>query len=94
VINLDENTTEFRQTELSKIARNHTSMEKNFINSLLKQLKELAVNLTTEQMYCWDSTDQSNMPDIESLDHADLCAKNAFGLYFKQLLCRMAFAEI
>jgi hypothetical protein len=45
-------------------------------------------------MFCWDSTDQSNMPEIESLDHADLRAKNAFSKYFKQLLCRVAYAQI
>lgn len=46
------------------------------------------------EMYHWDSTNQDCMPDIESLDHADLRAKNAFSSYFKQLLCRMAYAEI
>ena len=94
MINLDENQTEFRPTELTKIARAHTSMEKQFINTLCKQLKEIATDLTTEEMYYWDSTDQDNMPGIETLDHADLKAKNAFGSYFKQLLCRTAFAEM
>lgn len=72
VINLDDNELEFRQTELCKLAKSHTSMEKNFISSLIKQLKEIATDLTPEQMYFWDSTDQDNMPEIESLDHADL----------------------
>lgn len=69
-------------------------MEKQFINSLCKQLKQIATDLTPEEMYYWDSTDQDNMPGIESLDHADLKAKNAFSSYFKQLLCRTAFAEM
>lgn len=69
-------------------------MEKNFISNLCKQLKEIAVDMSTEEMFSWDSTDQSNMPQIESLDHADLRAKNAFSKYFKQLLCRVAYAKI
>ena len=50
-------------------------MEKNFINALIKQLKEIATNLTAQEMFYWDSTDQDNMLGIESLDHADLKAK-------------------
>ena len=61
-------------------------MEKAFISNLCKQLKEIAVDMRTEDLFAWDSTDQSNMLGIESLDHADLRAKNAFSNYFKQLL--------
>ena len=94
IINLDDNEFDFKQTELCKLAKSHTSMEKHFINSLIKQLKEIATDLTPEQMYFWDSTDQDNMPDIESLDHADLWAKNGINSYIKQLLWRLSFAEI
>lgn len=86
VINLDDNEFEFRPTDLSKIAKAHSAMEKHFINSLVKQLKEIASEMKPNDMYFWDSTDQDNMPGIESLDHADLRAKNAFDAYFKQLL--------
>lgn len=50
--------------------------------------------MTANEKYYWDSTDQENMPEIQSLDHGDLKAKNAIANYFKQLMCRMAYAEI
>ena len=75
VINLDDNEFEFRQTELCKLVKTPTTMEKNFISSLIKQLKEITTNLTAQEMLYWDSTDQDNMLGIESLDHADLKAK-------------------
>lgn len=94
VINLDDCTTEFRPTELWKLAKAHSSTERHFINSLVKDLKQIATEMDPNDMYCWDSTNQDCMPEIESLDHADLRAKNAFSSYFKQLLCRMAYAEM
>jgi hypothetical protein len=93
-VNLDDWTTEFRPTELWKIAKAHSSTERNFIYSLVKDLKQMATEMSQNDMYCWDSTNQDSMPEVESLDHADLRAKNAFSSYFKQLLCRMAYAEV
>jgi len=95
VINLDENTTEFKTSELHpKLAKSHTSTDKAFIHNLVKELKQISTHLSPEEMLCWDSTDQENMPGIDSLNHSDLRAKNAFSSYFKQLLCRMSYAEL
>ena len=94
VLNLDDGTTEYRKTDLWKIAKAITSTEKHFINSLVKELKQISSDLDSSQMNNWDSTDQENIPGIESLDHADLRAKNAFSTYFKQMLWRMAYAEL
>jgi formate dehydrogenase maturation protein FdhE len=90
---LDKNKFNFKSTELTKIAKSHSYADKSFISKLCKDLKSIAV-MNVKDMYYWESIDQENMPEIESLDHADLKAKNAFTKYFQDLLVRMSYAEI
>jgi Transport protein Avl9 len=40
VINLDENSFEYKPTELSKIAKIHTLSDKKFINGLVKEVAD------------------------------------------------------
>lgn len=92
IINLDDTTIDYQQTDLSKVCKPLSSTEKSFISSLVKELKQACASSDPKYFSTWDSTDQKEMQMIESLDHIDLRAKIGVEGYFKNLLCRLTAA--
>lgn len=91
IINLDDNFFEYKPTDLSRISKTSTKTDKAFIDSLLKDLKDMDHQIPPKDQFSWDSIPMGDGQMLNSLDYVDSFIRSKVSAYFETMLIRLSF---